>query len=129
MHLEILYFLRCPVCHDELDILDASIEKGEIISGHLGCENLHKWLIREGILVFNEKEQTGMNEWSVLMKDMTPEQFDAYIENRNPKNLKELRRKVIEILSNQINQHKKLIEFRILGPVAQNTGLCLLLNF
>ena len=102
--MEILSYLRCPICHEELNLVDAFFEKGEIISGYLGCEKNHKWLIREGIAIFNEKEQDGSNEWSILMKGKTPEEFDAWLEERNPRNLKALRNKVIAIVKDQINE-------------------------
>jgi ubiquinone/menaquinone biosynthesis C-methylase UbiE/uncharacterized protein YbaR (Trm112 family) len=106
MFREILSLLQCPTCKSPLSITDEKFVNDQIISGFLKCKNNHSWLIREGIAIFNEKEQDGMNQWSIQLKGRDPEEFDELIESKTAPNVVELRDKLISLLVNEIQIQK-----------------------
>jgi transcription initiation factor IIE alpha subunit len=107
MYSEVLKYLKCPNCGEELKIIWTSkTKKDEIIEGTIGCINDHRWTISEGVLNLSTKKQKNFNAWSEYYKKVDYEELNQQIMSKTPDNLKDLYESTKAYISSYINKIK-----------------------
>lgn len=103
MYKNLCSIIICPKCKKAMSLLVIKEENQEIIEGTLTCSNDHKWLIRDGVIYFNSKEQTITNAWEDAYKYKKYEEIDNEILKNTPENMKRIYTKTIDFFINEVN--------------------------
>lgn len=106
MYKNIVNLLRCPHCKGKLELESTKVDEEEVLEGKLSCDKGHDWIIRNGIIDFNSKEQEEFNNWSESYEKMDYEELDRRITEKTPDNEIDLREKTIKYIIDSIKENK-----------------------
>lgn len=122
MYKDILHLLRCPACMGELKLSITEEKDDEILNGSLTCNDGHTWLIHDGVIDFNSREQEFANNWSEFEEQMGFDEMDNMIREKTPENIKKLNTEAIQKVVNTINVQSP--EFVLDIATGRGTLLC-----
>ena len=121
MYREIINYLCCPVCRNNLHLRADSEIDGDVITGLLTCEVGHSYRIHKGVADFNSDEQGFANQWEELGDGEHFDEFDSQVDARNPAQVIERRKLVLDSITGAVSVHKP----KILLDIASGRGLIL----
>lgn len=121
MYKELSDILICPECKSILKLSISKEENDEIIDGRLCCNNSHSWIIKEGVINFESKEQELSNNWEEMYKHDNYEELDDKILKSTPENMRRINDMAKSFMINKMNNK----ENRLILDIATGRGMLL----
>ena len=121
MYREIINHLCCPICRNNLLLRADSEVNGDVMEGLLTCEGGHSFHIHKGVADFNSVEQGFANQWEELGDGECFENFDSNVDARNPEQVIERRKLVLDAITGAVSVRKP----EIVLDIASGRGLML----
>ncbi len=88
MYRNLLDLIYCPACGQKFT-LEVDDGRDDILSGELKCNCPSTSKIDNGVLILNQQEQKGMNEWEKMEQESKLEKIDKLVQEKTPPSQKQ----------------------------------------
>ena len=121
MYKDIVNFLCCPKCRNDLALNIETELDGDVLEGVLSCACGHTFRISQGVADFNSQEQGFANQWESMSEEQSFEELDRDMDRKNPTEVLQRRELVLDAIVTAASERK----CNVVLDIASGRGLLL----